>query len=120
MLELDGRVVAARRIDMSSPEVALLGGLTVDPAYRGRGLARDVRLATVADLAKGGVRHCGAIHVGNARVVHREHRDYASWMIANLAMPPPPRWRRLVQSARARLWAWDRPCRRRRPAFTLR
>ena len=120
VLELDGRPVAARRIDASSPEAVLLGGLTVDPGYRGRDLAHDVRLACVADLGRQGVRHCSLRHVDNARAVRGEHRDFAPWIIANLAGPAPPPWRDLVRRVRARLSPWDRPCRRRPADFTPR
>jgi len=120
VLELDGRPVAARRMDASSPEVVLLGGLTVDPGYRGRDLGRDMRLACVADLGGRGLPHCSLRHVGNARAARREHRDHAPWMIANLAVPPPPPWRDLLRRVRARLSAWDRPCRRRRADVTPR
>jgi len=120
VLELDGRPVAARRIDASSADVVLLGGLTVDPAYRGRDLGWDVRLACLADLGSRGLRHCALRHVANARAVRREHRDHAPWMVANLAMPPPAPWRDLLRRVRARLSPWDRPCRRRRADFTPR
>jgi hypothetical protein len=117
VLELDGRPVAARRVDASSPDVVLLGGLTVDPRYRGRDLASDLRLACVADLGRLGLPHCSLRHVANARVVRREHRDHAPWTIANLALPPPPPWRDRARRVLARLSPWDRPCRRRRAAF---
>jgi N-acetylglutamate synthase-like GNAT family acetyltransferase len=120
VLELDGRPVAARRIEASSPEVALLGGLTVDPRYRGRRLARDMRLACVADLRRQGVPHCGLHHVDNPHLGGNEHREHAPWTVANLAVPPPPPWRDFLRRVRARLSPWDRPCRRRRPDFTLR
>lgn len=120
LLELDGRPVAARRIDASSPEVALLGGLTVDPAYRGRRLSRDIRLACVADLRRRGVAHCVLRHVDNPLVLRgNEHREHARWTLTDLAVPPPPPWLDLMRRVRARLSAWDRPCRR-RPAVTRR
>ena len=72
------------------------------------------------DASTPGLRHCGAAHVGNTRVAHLEHRDHAPWLVANLALPPAPLWRELVRRVRGRLSPWDRPCRRRRPAFTLR
>jgi hypothetical protein len=120
VLELDGRPVAARRVEASSPEVWMLGGLTVDPAYRGRNLAQAVRLASVADLARLGRRHCALRHVENARVTRSELRDHSLWSIANLACAPPPRWRELLLRVRARLSPWDRLCRRRKVDFIIR
>ena len=121
LLELDGRPVAARRADVSSPEVVLLGGLTVDPRFRGRDLAEDLRRACIADLGRQGTPHCSLAHVDNDRVAtHREHRDFAPWLIANLAVPPAPPWRDFLRRVRARLSPDDRPVRRRRPEFTPR
>jgi len=120
VLDLDGRPVAARRVEASSPEVMVLGGLTVDPAYRGRNLARAVRLASVADLAQLGRRYCALRHVDNVRVKRSELRDHAPWSIANLVGAPAPRWRGLLRRVRARLSSWDRPCRRRKADFLVR
>ena len=121
VLEVDGRPVAARRIDASSPEVVLLGGLTVDPRYRGRDLAEDVRRACIADLGRQGVAHCSLAHVDNERVAtRREHRDFAPWLVANLGMPPAPPWKDFLRRVRARLSPEDRPVRRRRAEFTPR
>ena len=112
---------AARRIDASSPEDVLLGGLTVDPRYRGRDLAEDVRRACIADLGRQGVAHCSLAHVDNERVaMRREHRDFAPWLVANLGMPPAPPWKDFLRRVRARLSPEDRPVRRRRPEFTPR
>ena len=121
VLEVDGRPVAARRADASSPEVVLLGGLTVDPRYRGRDFAEDLRRACIADLGRQGVPHCSLAHLENERVVtRREHRDFAPWLVVNLAVPPAPPWRDLLRRVRARLSPDDRPVRRRRPEFTRR
>jgi hypothetical protein len=117
VIEQGGRIVAARRIDASSPEVVLFGGLTVHPAHRGRRLGRDVRLGASADVTRRGLRHCALRHVGNPRVVRHEHREHAAWLVANLVLPPPPPWRDFVRRLRARLSRWDRPCRRRPPDF---
>jgi hypothetical protein len=114
---LDGRPVAARRIDASSPEVVLFGGFTVDPAYRGRGLALDIRLACLADMRRRGVPHCVLHHVGNPDVRDEEHRAHAPWTFAYLAVPPPPPWRDFLRRLRGRLSDWDRPCRRRPAGF---
>jgi hypothetical protein len=120
VLELDGRPVAARRVEASSPEVMVLGGLTVDPAYRGRDLSQAVRRASVADLARLGRRHCALRHVDNARVKRSELRDHAPWSVANLAGVALPRWRDLLGRMRARVSSWDRPCRRRKADFIIR
>jgi hypothetical protein len=119
-IELDGRPVAARRIDASSPDVVLFGGLTVDPAYRGRRLARDIRLACLADMRRQGVAHCVLRHVGNPHVRDDEHRPHAPWTFAHLAVPPPPPWRDFLRRLRGRASAWDRPCRRRHAGFAHR
>src|SRR5262249_43441048 len=120
VLELDGRIVGARRVEASSPEVTVLGGLTGDPAYRGRALAQALRLASVADLTRLGRRHCALRHVDNVRVTRSELRDHAAWSIATLAGPPLPRWRNLLGRLRGRLSRWDRPCRRRKADFIIR
>ena len=117
VIDVDGCPVAARRIDAWSPEVALFGGLTVHPDYRGRGLGRDVRLGSGADLVARGVPHCTLRDRANPYMIDYELRDHAPWMVANLAMPAPAAWVDVVQRMRARISPWDRPCRRRRPGF---
>jgi GNAT superfamily N-acetyltransferase len=117
VIELDGRPVAARRIDASSPEVALLGGLTVHPDYRGRGLGRDVRLGSSRDLLARGVPHCTLRDRANPYMPDYELRDHAPWTVANLTSPPPAAWADMVNRVRARISPWDRPCRRRRAGF---
>lgn len=119
VIELEGRLVAGRRVDAASPEVTLLGGLTVHPDYRGRQLGRDVRVASNADLTGRGVRHCILRHVGNPYLEHHEHREHAAWLAANLAVPPAP-WEDLARRVRARLSREDRPCRRRTAEFLTR
>ena len=117
LIELDGRPVAARRIDASCPEVALFGGLTVHPDYRGRGLGRDVRLGSGGDLLARGVPQCSLRDRANPYMVDYELREHAPWMVANFASPTPAAWIEIVHRVRARISPWDRPCRRRRPGF---
>ncbi len=117
LIELDGRPVAARRIDASCPEVALFGGLTVHPDYRGRGLARDVRLGSSRDLLARGIVQCTLRDRANPYMVDYELREHAPWMVANFASPRRAAWIEIVQRVRARISPWDRPCRRRRPGF---
>ena len=117
LIELDGRPVAARRIEASSPDVVLFGGLTVDPAYRGRDLGRDVRLGSSIDLLERGVPHCSLRDGANPHLAGHELREHSPWLVANLTPPKPAAWAALVRRARARFSPWDRPCRRRRLSY---
>ena len=118
LIELDGRPVAARRLDASCPEVALFGGLTVHPDYRGRSLGRDVRFGSGRDLCDRGIAQCSLRDRANPYMGDYELRDHAPWLVTNLTSPTPAVWSEIVHRMRARISPWDRPCRRRRPSFT--
>lgn len=119
LIELDGRPVAARRIDASCPELALFGGLTVHPDYRGRNLGRDVRLGSSGDLLARGVSQCSLRDRANPYMLDYELREHAPWIVANFASPAPGAWIEIVHRVRARISPWDRPCRRRPPGFVV-
>jgi hypothetical protein len=117
LIELDGRPVAARRIEASCPDVVLFGGLTVDPAYRGRDLGRDVRLGSSLDLLERGIPHCSLRDSANPHLAGHELHEHSPWLVANLTAPRPTAWTELVRRARARISPWDRPCRRRPTSY---
>lgn len=113
IIERNGQPVAAQRLDACAAEVCMGGGLTTHPAYRGQGFGLALRCTHMRDMEVRGIKHCGIRDPRNP--FHRAsfQRPAGWWLIANLELPPPARWRTLVQRVRAYMSPWDRPCERR-------